>query len=747
MTAVPALAADWYVDVASGLDSYPGTPGAPFKSVTRGLTVASAGDTVHVAAGSYAETTSAEVFPLMMKSGVVLQGAGPDIVTLEGNGAQAVIEGTAVDANARVDGFTITGGSPGLDFSNSQATVSNNVIRGNTGEYGGGGVHSEGGAIRILGNLIADNWAWFGAGICSEQYDASRIEGNVIEANVGYYGVGIGCYYHASPTIAGNTIRGNTADTQGSGFGRASGAGMVAESASLPLVTETVIQDNHVEGADGTGGAVHLFSASAKLVNCLVEGNSSADWAITGINSGATEIVNSTIVDNDSGGIGKGSTSWPFTLVVRNSILRGNGAAEIDPTCAATVAYSDVEGGFSGTGNIDADPLFVGPADYHLTAPSPCVDAGGAEPAVLLDLDGEARPFGAGWDMGAYEYAHAAGDPVADAGGPYAGAEGDAVLLDGSGSYHPDAGSGAAIVRWDWDADGDGAYDDATGEHASCAYADDYHGTVGLRVTDADGRTDEATAAIDVANEAPELGEPAVPCRPVRVASSFEVSAALSDAGADDTHVATIDWGDGTESTGTVAAAGGAGTVSGSHAYAAPGLYSIVMRVADDDGGTCDIAAATSVVAYDPRAGWVTGAGVLDSPAGALLAEPDLEARVLFGFVSRYPRGNDVPRGSARFRIRAAGFHFVAHAQEWLVVDRAAATAQFECRGRVNGRLSPSGKPYRCTVWAGDGGGVGGADTLRIRVWYDSPDGSRVLVYDNGDGQTIRAGRIAVLGR
>ncbi|MBN1679750.1 MAG: right-handed parallel beta-helix repeat-containing protein [Anaerolineae bacterium] len=53
-----------------------------------------------------------------------------------------------------------------------------------------------------------------------------------------------------------------------------------------------------------------------------------------------------------------------------------------------------------------ADPVFVDPAngDYHLAAGSPAIDAGFAGDWLpLLDLDGTARPAGAGPDLGAYE--------------------------------------------------------------------------------------------------------------------------------------------------------------------------------------------------------------------------------------------------------------------------------------------------------------------------------------------------------
>ncbi|HUU94893.1 MAG TPA: dockerin type I domain-containing protein [Phycisphaerae bacterium] len=60
------------------------------------------------------------------------------------------------------------------------------------------------------------------------------------------------------------------------------------------------------------------------------------------------------------------------------------------------VRYTDVQDGWPGDGNIDADPLFIDPDgyDYHLSLESPCIDKG--DPYFVpapdeRDIDGEIR--------------------------------------------------------------------------------------------------------------------------------------------------------------------------------------------------------------------------------------------------------------------------------------------------------------------------------------------------------------------
>lgn len=95
-----------------------------------------------------------------------------------------------------------------------------------------------------------------------------------------------------------------------------------------------------------------------------------------------------------------------------NSILYGNKGGEIyNAIGTATVTYSIVQGGYTGTGNVDADPL-LGPLQNNggftqtlaLLVGSPAINAGNDAVCPATDQRGVTRPQGSHCDMGAYEY-------------------------------------------------------------------------------------------------------------------------------------------------------------------------------------------------------------------------------------------------------------------------------------------------------------------------------------------------------
>ena len=115
--------------------------------------------------------------------------------------------------------------------------------------------------------------------------------------------------------------------------------------------------------------------------------------------------------------------NWQSSPTVTNCILWNDTPEEIynddDPNSVPTVTYSDMQGGYGGTGNIDDDPLFVDAVggDLRLAGGSPCIDAGdnaAVPPGLTTDLDGHPRISHGTVDMGAYERQDDDGDGVTD---------------------------------------------------------------------------------------------------------------------------------------------------------------------------------------------------------------------------------------------------------------------------------------------------------------------------------------------
>ena len=169
------------------------------------------------------------------------------------------------------------------------------------------------------------------------------------------------------------------------------------------------------------------------IANCIVAGNGGDGiemWAprvSRVITYNYATVLHCTIVGNRSHGIRGGKPIVVDTIVYANSV---DGVSTQITADAATVQYCDVQGGWPGTGNIDADPRFAKPGywadssdprkpaapgdqkavwvagDYHLSAGSPCIDTG--DPAFLTtlvstDMDGQPRIVGARPDIGCDE--------------------------------------------------------------------------------------------------------------------------------------------------------------------------------------------------------------------------------------------------------------------------------------------------------------------------------------------------------
>lgn len=174
--------------------------------------------------------------------------------------------------------------------------------------------------------------------------------------------------------------------------------------------------------------------------------------------------------------------------------------------------------------------------------------------------------------------------PTADAGEPYTVGEGGSIPLDGSASTDPD--QDPATLTYEWDFDYDGAFvTDATGISPTFSAAGldgPTSRTVALRVTDDEGKQDTATATVDVTNV-----DPAITFEWAQIdeLGLFTASGSFTDPGPDQ-WTAWVDYGEGA---GEEPLALTGKTFVLNHQYpidTPPETYRVVVRVADDDGGS-----------------------------------------------------------------------------------------------------------------------------------------------------------------
>ena len=163
---------------------------------------------------------------------------------------------------------------------------------------------------------------------------------------------------------------------------------------SSPSITNCILENN---AASYFGAAIAcLMNSSPSLTNLLISNNSSHNrgGGIYCFWYSSPTIVHCTIANNSAplggGGLYTESYSQPS---VYNSILWGNttGGTTAQITGTATVRYSDVQLGWTGTGNINSDPLFSSDGHFNLTWDSPCIDAANNY-GVYYDILGNIRP-------------------------------------------------------------------------------------------------------------------------------------------------------------------------------------------------------------------------------------------------------------------------------------------------------------------------------------------------------------------
>jgi len=347
-----------------------GSSGSPYRTIQMGIDSAVDGDTVLVADGTYTGDGNRD-----------LDFRGKDITvrSIDPND-QNVVAATIIDCQGSI-------GNEHRDFYFHSGETSSAVLDGFT---------------------IKNGYKHPGAGIyCSDS--GPIIKNCKITENTAEWsnGIGGGCFFsNSSAEIIDCQITFNSAIGTSPHSGNGWGGGIACEGSTLKIKNTEI---NNNSGTASSGGIGAGWNSNLYIDNCVISHNSSQFGGGLKFQDSNINITNSTITRNSVEFSGGGFYCIRSNIIVTNTILWGDTGGEIDGWGSSiTVTYSDVQGGWTGEGNINADPLFVNTAnaDYHLQESSPCIDAGdnSAIPSsTVLDLDGNPRIANGTVDMGAYE--------------------------------------------------------------------------------------------------------------------------------------------------------------------------------------------------------------------------------------------------------------------------------------------------------------------------------------------------------
>lgn len=406
-----------------------------------------------------------------------------------------------------------------------------NNFSGNTAGGNGGGADTflDEGTQKFIENLFKDNSAGGnGGGLNSDDADEESKEpdnkdkgvkdvsslGNQFFNNSA--GRGGGAHYEYAfadderepvISISGDQYSGNLANMTGAGLDMSLGAGVLS-------ITNSAFTAN-VAGNTGGGAFIETTGIHTRILHSTATGNS----AVTGGGFASAQIFDRKL---DS----RQQVDVINTIAYDNTANTGTDLffddTSEDNTGTTVLLDTNILGDWESTCKIDCVPniseattLLVDPMlssdGIHLLSGSPATDAANLTFTLTEDIDGDPRPSDgdgdgvAASDIGADELPEVDTNtpPLAEANGPYTVALNETLLLDGSGSFDPDAGD--AIVLYEWDLNGDGTFD-ISGEipSVSPALRESFGiGTVGsytisLRVTDNQSATDTDTAVLEV---------------------------------------------------------------------------------------------------------------------------------------------------------------------------------------------------------------------------------------------------------
>ena len=408
----------YYVDNTSAACSDSGTgitTDLPFCTIGKAASIAMAGDTVQVLAGTYAETVNGTNSG---SAGLPITYAAAQGVTMSGNSGNGFT--ILTKSYIVVNGFTVTGtmgygisvtNSNNITITNNHVSYSGQPTSGNTRA----GIYIKSTTNSTISGNTTDHNSSDGIYLTTGSNN-NLVSNNLSFANAQQYqrnANGINLSASTSNTILYNTTYAN----EDSGVNVISGS-----SGNFVIGNLTYGNGNH--------GIEFNAAPNSTIIGNTVQGNYTAGLNIEGTSGGT--VANNIVVDNginpsfgQKSNIRVDASSVSTTTIDYDIVYLSNaGTVQIqwNGTSYSTLAAFKTAVPNQEVHGLQADPLFIASGDFHIKAGSPAIDSANSDVSnePTLDLDGNARvddpattDTGAGNrtydDRGAYEFQPAAG--------------------------------------------------------------------------------------------------------------------------------------------------------------------------------------------------------------------------------------------------------------------------------------------------------------------------------------------------
>lgn len=325
---------------------------------------------------------------------------------IEVNHGSVVIEGDKFEEN-----FASFRGGAIYIASGAEVLISSNIFVNNVSEYDGGGIYLNdpeliGALVTIKNNHFEANTVksyGYGGAVAVEQLSILEIKGNDFVDNDGKSGGGavyiLSGFSSPQMTIEGNRFSGNK-------IGKYySGSAIRVQDPSV-RITRNLFTDHITEGTAVIEIGSSITQPSEISNNVIIRSEMAIRFYGATI-SQSHRVWNNTIVYTEGSAITVSAATTPVNIA-NNIIMDANESIHADESAWVTgsnnLFFNNGSNPFL-LASVEEDPKFVLPGsdDFHLQKESPAVDAGATIETLTDDFDGDIRPSGAGFDIGADE--------------------------------------------------------------------------------------------------------------------------------------------------------------------------------------------------------------------------------------------------------------------------------------------------------------------------------------------------------